>query len=814
MSKKLALMCAAVLLLAGSAAPCTGQELPVFGRSPEYKTGRLPNGVEYIMVASQASKGKADFALVQMGAGDEGAASRALSSLPHFTVPSPAGYLLGHGVLPGADGYAFRTGGALVYGFKDVPVYDKSLRDSTLLLICDLMETHPLSQTLIVAGDIAPGDLSGSLYMLSLSVPARAGAPAVQDKQWQKHDVRKVSIRHIPSAEQAELSLVFSTPSTPRSELGSSIPLVSRKYTDIMGIILTRRLRDAFMVAGIACSGLDFITRTVHSEGEVQYGLKLQTAPGSVSDAMKLCARIMSELDNYGATVEEFSAASRMVSTAAALAVGNTAPSNSEYVRRCVDAALFGASLASDDEVNAFVAQQVLAPETEQPLFNRYASALLDREDGLAMHFTIPGVGFDTDEAIAAFDSGWQEAAQAGEAIASWHPAEGFGDLKPSRRKIKRKGIIPDPVTSGETWLYSNGMRVVFKKTSTRGLVHFAMVLNGGYSSIQGLGTGEQCRLQSALELYSIAGIPLTDACDMLAAEGISIDARLTSSALTVSGYAPAGKMKPVMDFIESLAYHRSLRKDIQGQDAALYQKLEKYLDRQFQKCADGALILIGDMDRIDTEDLMKARLGVFTCNKQYAARPVVTRSYPHTWRTETVTGRSDAGSVSMSFAAPLPYSQESVATTGIASIILENRLAAALIGLGMRAECRLESSVSPIEMASLEIKLSHSDLGGLPAESRAAALEEGLVAARAAIASVRNVSEAEFEFARRAYLDKVLSNISREEFLLGAAIMRSTHGRDMVTGITGRIEALDKGEVEALVGSLCASTRLEIISK
>lgn len=804
MSKKLALMCAAVLLLAGSAAPCAGQELPVFGRSPEYKTGRLPNGVEYIMVASQASKGKADFALVQMGAGDEGAASRALSSLPHFTVPSPAGYLLGHGVLPGADGYAFRTGGALVYGFKDVPVYDKSLRDSTLLLICDLMETHPLSQTLIVAGDIAPGDLSGSLYMLSLSVPARAGAPAVQDKQWQKHDVRKVSIRHIPSAEQAELSLVFSTPSTPRSELGSSIPLVSRKYTDIMGIILTRRLRDAFMVAGIACSGLDFITRTVLSEGEVQYGLKLQTAPGSVSDAMKLCARIMSELDNYGATVEEFTAASHMVSSTAALAVGNTVPSNSEYVRRCVDAALFGASLASDDDVNAFVAQQVLAPETEQPLFNRYASALLDREDGLAMHFSIPGVGFDTDEAIAAFDSGWQEAAQAGEAIASWHPAEGFGDLKPSRRKIKRKAIIQDPVTSGETWTYSNGMRVIFKKTSTRGLVHFAFVLNGGYSSIQGLAAGEERSLQDALELYSIAGVPLADARDMLAAEGVSIDARLSSSAFTISGYAPAGKMKLVMDFIESLAYHRSPRKD----------KLEKYLDRQFQKCADGALILIGDMDRIDTEDLMKARLGVFTCNKQYAARPVVTRSYPHTWRTETVTGRSDAGSVSMSFAAALPYSQESVATTGIASILLENRLAAALIGLGMRAECRLESSVSPIEMASLEIKLSHSDLGGLPAESRAAALEEGLVAARAAIASVRNVSEAEFEFARRAYLDKVLSNIGREEFLLGAAIMRSTHGRDMVTGITGRIEALDKGEVEALVGSLCASTRLEIISK
>lgn len=804
LSKKLALMCAAVLLLAGSAAPCAGQELPVFGRSPEYKTGRLPNGVEYIMVASQASKGKADFALVQMGAGDEGAASRALSSLPHFTVPSPARYLLGHGVLPGADGYAFRTGGALVYGFKDVPVYDKSLRDSTLLLICDLMETHPLSQTLIVAGDIAPGDLAGSLYMLSLSVPARAGAPAVQDKQWQKHDVRKVSIRHIPSAEQAELSLVFSTPSTPRSELGSSIPLVSRKYTDIMGIILTRRLRDAFMVAGIACSGLDFITRTILSEGEVQYGLNLRTSPGNVSDAMKLCARVMSELDNYGATVEEFSAASRMVSSAAALAVGNTVPSNAEYVRRCVDAALFGASLASDDEVNAFVAQQVLAPETEQPLFNRYASALLDREDGLAMHFSIPGVGFDTDEAIAAFDSGWQEAAQAGESVATWHPAKGFDELKPSRRKVKRKAIIQDPVTSGETWTYSNGMRVIFKKTSTRGLVHFAFVLNGGYSSIQGLAAGEERSLQDALELYSIAGVPLADARDMLAAEGVSIDARLTSSALTVSGYAPAGKMKLVMDFIESLAYHRSPRKD----------KLEKYLDRQFQKCADGALILIGDMDRIDTEDLMKARLGVFTCNKQYAARPVVTRSYPHTWRTETVTGRSDAGSVSMSFAAPLPYSQESVATAGIASIILENRLAAALIGLGMRAECRLESSVSPIEMASLEIKLSHSDLGGLPAESRAAALEEGLVAARAAIASVRSVSEAEFEFARRAYLDKALSNIGREEFLLGAAIMRSTHGRDMVTGITGRIEALDKGEVEALVGSLCASTRLEIISK
>ena len=146
MSKKLALILTAFSACAGISM-MHAQALPSLGVAEEITKGSLPNGIEYCLVSNPVQKGFADFALVRDSGADPGRDREALSSLPHFGDRVPYEFLADNGIGYGPEGFLSHSGDAAVYALHDVPVYDRSVADSVLLMLVDIVSTSSRPQS-------------------------------------------------------------------------------------------------------------------------------------------------------------------------------------------------------------------------------------------------------------------------------------------------------------------------------------------------------------------------------------------------------------------------------------------------------------------------------------------------------------------------------------------------------------------------------------------------------------------------------------------------------------------------------------------
>lgn len=835
----------------------SAQELPQLGRAGEIKSGTLPNGVEYYMVPTQISKGRADFALVQKGARHDGYVRRSLASLPHFECPSPVEFLLGLGVAPGPEGYVRELPGALVYDFRDIPVHNAAIRDSTLLLICDLMELYPAGQALVVSGDIDAGQLSERLYMLSLSVPARSVNVPSHEYEWSPFGSRRVYTGYNVSGSLGRISLSYSAPRTPVASMNTSLPLVSRMYTLMLGEVLGRRLGKAFEAEGLPLAGYSFDYDDDPS-GDTCYGFTIDTRASDIQAAMSIIGAVSGELDSAGASQEEFRAAREALAWSAALRIGNVRLSNAEYVGKCIDSYLYGASLASEDARNRFLSQISLDPAVETGLFNRYIAALLDPQLNLTVRFEVPGGVFDQDKALSAFDYSWGVASQSAgfETVADPVPVTDFSAGKV--RRVNRKGVIKDAVTGGEIWTFANGMKVVYKKTASKGRIRYAWLLNGGSGGIQGLAEGEAAFAGDMLDLCEVASVPLSEARRMLACKGVSFESELTLSDLRFSGEAPRDQLPLVLDFLaayansrrvdakasesyfasEPLRIQRSLlgdagirwnidrmtcpgfayseAKDPEKLSPAIQGKVESYLKRQFSKSADGALIIIGDIEPVYLEDVLRSRLGAFTCGKQFAVRPQFNYRLPSAWRTFTDITVGGAAPLTLAMTIPNDYSQEGNYAFAMAARLLGRRIDAALLAKGLYAEYEVTNSMFPSETARLLVRCRYADVSGLPEGIVGAPVEEVLRSVRAAIASAASepVSDAEFNAVKADLRNDISSAMADEAVMMQNALIRNSFGRDMAGSYDDRAKSVGKARVQEIIGKLSGFNRVEYMTR
>ena len=167
--------CVSALLLAISV---PAQDLPVLPSDPAVKQGVLPNGMSYYISQNTASKGMADFALVQKtglytssdSAASEavGLARRALEYVPRLRTRSPQAFMTAHGAAAGRNGFVEVKDDATIFRFPGIRLTDsRDMIDSTLLVIMDMTERvtwtdddfhkkwyAPADQAIIVCGII------------------------------------------------------------------------------------------------------------------------------------------------------------------------------------------------------------------------------------------------------------------------------------------------------------------------------------------------------------------------------------------------------------------------------------------------------------------------------------------------------------------------------------------------------------------------------------------------------------------------------------------------------------------------------------
>lgn len=746
------ILCLIALALPGMAG---AQDLPSLGKASEITVGALPNGISYYIAANPAEKGFADFSLVQKGIPDVDSARDNLMHIPNFSDRKPYEFVAAHGSSPLARGYVSYGESSTVFRFPDMPVYDQAVVDSTLMMLFNMASSSKWEQAVVICGDVAAAAITDRMKSFSLLLETREKGAPQAEYNWQPTDTVTLRTLGTDAGKVAAINVIFRAERVAKNNLNTVLPLVTRMYSEELGIVLEERLQAAFAQASIPLLDTRFIyADSAVSPSDEHYRLSVFTAADRLEDAVETLAGVLSSLDSNGVEAPEFNYAVGSLALAKKAELSGIKP-NSEYTDKCISAYLYGSNLASDATILDFVSRQVAQGETALPLFNSFVSALLDSSRNLSIRYDLPR-GSGRDGLAEKFAEGWSKP------LAGRFSAGSPENLRSGSNKLRLRKESAEPITGGKLLQFSNGMEVVYKKMDGIKDISYAVCLRGGYPSVPGLKRGEGVFVGDMLPLCRIAGMSAEEFRAMLQSEGISMQTQVGLSDLRVCGTAPQDKLPLLLSSLLSLSQDRepeaaafqayrlreSFRKDmaamsprdvnplmdaimspdyvfLENRDYSnlgtdLQARAEQYFTERFSNFSDGVIVLLGNLDEDKLKKELLKILGDFKTGNVHASKPVVEYPLYSGRRTEKaqatigIVGPEEVG-VNMKLGFFLDFSMTNRMSFDAALRVLRREIAPVLAKNGYSAEIKGRMDLFPKEACYVYINASPCFQNGVP---------------------------------------------------------------------------------------------------
>ncbi len=836
------------------------QQLPTIKKNSSVIVGTLPDNVRYYLAPNSTTKGYANFLLVQKSHSDIEASRALLRDLPHFSRQRPYQFLASKGVGYGKDGYVSVMDGSTVYSFNGVPTFDAAATDSTLLLIFDLVESFPGEQAIVVSGDITKDGIESKLHVFSLTVPDRVQGGALPEYRWNPSEEPVFTHTQNNTANLAEITFTWNAPRTPEDRLLSPQPLVSSLYAGVLEHVLGARIRHAFFREGIALASFSGrYSGSDYSGGDERYSYSISIGRQDILRAMEVLGAIFSDLDSAGASRLEMENARVSTVTSMSKELSTPVP-NSDLAGQCVSAFLYGTNIVDPETVRNFFKGRQLPVEQELSLFNSFVSALLDPKLALSVNCDTPAGPLDGEAVMESFYKGWYAPLADKEAFRV-NGADTLMLRRPRGHRVKVKSTTTDPVTGGSIWTFSNGVRVVFKKTSQKGFINYGLLLKGGYTYVPGLSFGESAFVGDVMGLYNISGMPPMEFNDMLDANGISMQGVASLTDVRVLGSSRSDKLDLLLSALLSYSkdrtpdkrafeYYKACEvllqektrlsrdgiiaaidstmcpdymypgtKSLDRLRSDLPDRVDSYLDSQFSKFNDGLLVIIGDIDEDELQGTLGRYLGNFSVSDAFSVRPKVEYNLRNYWSTyNTEASHSNVGSgevcVNVGMATCKPFTIKSYSAFLIASTAMKRAVTRALAEVGMYAETSVEIQVFPAERLSIFITCRECAQTGLPAGVSPATPLEVLGALRRGISGVSegSISRSDLAGLKTTLLNTLSTQMGQSSFLMDAVMTRNSECKDIVSNYKDAVNSVTLEDVNSILHDLDFGSKVEYI--
>ena len=846
--RKTFLHIAILVLFLASSPGISAQELPTFGQEAGINTGTFANGLTYYIVPSTTSKGYANFALVQKGLENQEDARAALDY----------SFLSSKGVGYTRHGYISYEGASAVYSFEDVPTFQSVALDSTIILLFDIISKYKGEQAIIACGDIDAAKMKDRLYLMSLTVGKRSPAPEKAPYVWVPADRPRFIHYGKSSRDLSEIEVIYDSPRTPLKYMSTPQPLVSSMFSRELGDILRKRIEALFLAKDIPLAYVRFrYLDSSRTEGNERYSLHVGVREKDVPLATEYIAGVLSDIDRNGVTPQEFFDAKDRFTTWAAK---NSAASisNREYVSTCKANYLYGASLASRKEREKFFSGRKISVTQDLSMFNRFASALLDPRRNLTVRYGTPADTLSTGALQDIFQKGWKESSGAGTTVR-------FGDslalYYPVDRKVRLKSEVTDPQTGGSLWTFSNGMKVLFKKTDDS-RIRYAQMIRGGYPEVPGIAEGESAFVGDMLGLYDICGMDAMQFRNMLESNGITMSCKVTAADMRISGTVPSDRMTLLFRSLLSIQKNRRLnlstfdyyrrsealrqedfRLSSEGINAVtdsimcpdffypdtkstgrlggnLPEKAERYFSSQFAKNQDGIIFIEGNLSAYGLQKLLCRVLGGFRTGKNFSVRSKMTYQMRSGWSTYTV-GRDELSlgegtGANIAMAAERPFTMQSWCAFRIAVEHLRRELVVDLAPLGQYFEVVPDLRLLPTERIAIYINCKACPSEGLPADVEPADPMEVMDRLRDALEriSATTLSPSDLNGLKDALSTEMAGELADPDYMMAAVLRRYSEGKDMISNYSTYLSKVTAQDVQDVISALGKGSKVEYVIK
>ncbi len=828
-----------VFLAASTMMPA--QNLPPLAKDGSITTGNLTNGISYYLVANPAKKGMADFALVRKGLSDTLSARKELTSLPHFNKTIPYKFLTRKGIGCGPEGYISYRDDNTLFKFRDVPMFDKAASDTTLLMLFDLIAEKPNLHSIIIAGDINPGDIIQKMNVFSLMVPSRN--PSYKPKPYVWKPSEEMGHRFVPS-NNPSVTLDFRSPRTPAEMMNTIQPFIARMYSLQLAEIVRYRLEDNLVSRNIPYSDLSVsFSGSDACSGDDHFKVSIETSDSHLIPASLALASTLSSIAGKGVEEAEFVTSKNNVFEEVLVRTDNP-----DLVDRCVSAYLYGADLASPATKIQFLTSRPLDSKMESKIFNDYIGAFLSDIDNAELTWTGREEDYDDWFYPSVFKSAWETVATLEKPTYSWDvTAADTLTLWSGKDKVKLKSNEAEPVSGGQMWTFSNGLRVIYKKTTSDRTFHYSLMVKGGYSSVRNLHKGEGAFFSDMLSLYDIAGMPGENFFRMLNVNGVEMSTDVSVSDMRISGSAPSGKFSLLMKSLLSIANDRRLNTSAFDKycrkesarirtaylDSLLYPDFlyssvktpsgltpqtqtlaASYFDSQFIKVNDGVLVLMGDLNEEYVQKHLCRILGGFRVSNGSVLRPSI--QYKLSSGSTTYIQDSSPAGIKIAIAAAEPFTIENNMAFRIAVQALERSLAGVMAEYGFSVSSSERFTLNPQESVEAIISLTPVPEYSLPEGEKGGEelMMEALVAARKKIDEVlsKPLPAAEFNACKAIQASYYTSELADQGNYVGAVLMRYANSKDVLTRYNDRVNSVNADQVQKIFGVLAGGRRIEYV--
>ena len=803
MSLKLSHIWIATALLL-SALSSSAQSLPKLKRAEEISTGSFSNGVDYYLVNNSPLAGKADFALLQLGDFSVEDSRKSLIELDHTT---PSDFLRSRGIPYTADGCISYYDGARVFRFPDVNVRDKATSDSTLLMMLDLMLLSDGPQTIIVCGDIDKAKFQDRLSTLSLVVPE------VNRQKVEFSLPREASVLKNDS-QSGRVTLSFQLGTASREDAGTAVPLMSEYLYMQLRYILKDRIELAFKEENIPFYvDLDKEEMAIIFREEDD-----ERARGIIYEAL-------ADLAMGGATAEELKFAKELALPDIVSTGLKQGKANSFYVERCIYSIRSGSNLASEETIRNFFSHRKISQKRGLEHFNNVASALLGDEFKSTDGFRFKRQSFpDINSALKVLPKG-----------------------------VKLANSTTEPMSGGKIWMFSNGVKVIYKNIASEDGFHFCLAQRGGASSMGELEPGESSFLSDMFLLNRYCGIEGQEFMQMLSTRGVNMYFTVSLEDTILGGDAPKGELETVLKALLKIAYDRqsdgrafeyyrrckelqtstslpqiySVMDSLMCPDYSYHQKSSAYnikdglldransfFDQRFSNVSDGVFILMGNIPENEALSTLSKYLGTFDTSGSYALRERVHYDFYSGRITNIVEG--DEASVNLAATGLLPVTTDNYLIFLLAKEAMRLQLAKSLNPLGMYAEVNGRVEIAPVERFSYYITIRPCAQDGLPEGVEVHDPLEVVNKLREEFSRMQYIVISDVEFASYKEIVKrnMSSSLSSSYGTMSYALFRYSNCRDLSSNYSKRIDKFVIDDLRWILEEIISSGIVEYIVK
>lgn len=821
------------------------QNLPRLKADKAINKGSLGSGVVYYVVPNTSEKGFADLAVVRK---DE-----VPSDETRKQVKGIEGFMSRVGIGFRPEGFISDRDGSTVFRLEGVPVYDKSVLDSTLLYMFDIMSKSRSSQSVIISGDVDVADVKRKMDIFSMMVP-RIYPGSGSDYVWEPSVAPASVFRRTDDGDLSEITVTYSTARAPKEYMNTAQNLVMDIFAREFDVIVQRRLERMLPSAGIPYYKIE----TSHlgsddSSGDEKYSVVVGTDKDNAAAAMKAIATVLSSIGTYGPVPGEFADAKSILS-ADMKRLSNARLTNGEYVDKCIASFLFDAPLSHFSEEEKLFAGKMVSDTTDRGFFSGIAKALMDDPRNAFIEYAAPLDSLDESELLFEYNLACL--------LASTMPSSGeyvetrsdTTFLNAKFPKVKIKSEKPDPVSGGKVFLFSNGIKVIFKRIEGGGMFNYAVHNAGGLSSVPDLREGEGGFIPEMLFLSEIGGMKGYNFRNMLSTNGIEMNMDIGVKDMVISGSAPTSRLTLLLKSLIAIANERvpdttafeyfkrcedlrlkyessrrpgisnslynslfpgfkySSSRNVDALGDGIPEKAEIFFSKRFQQVNDGVIVIAGDINEDAFKKLLCKTLGGFRTLNTLDRKPSVQYRTSTGTKTLTIKGREKGVNILMS--SDIPLTGENYYAAPMALEALGNHLSRELALLGWSYSLSGDYFSYPEERYNLHIILSPLSKGSLPSGMTTAAVQDALSAAKKAIseAASSSVSKAELAAYKNLVTARTAADMGAPETVVDAVVARYCMGKDFVTKYKETISSIDAGRIKTFLKSLSEGPRAEII--